>query len=224
MQKFKKNCILLENLTEKEMSLFEKKIKLKNFRNKETIIRENNTNEYLYIIEDGVVKVDTFKNNKKQTLSFLKEGDFFGEIAIFTKASASANVVSVTSSNIYMINKNDLDILMIRIPKLALNMINYLAIRVKNADLVIYDYAFKMLEARVASKLLGLVHMFKGKDKDKTFINLPITHQDLADYVGTSRETVTKILSKLKEIKAIDIETKKIIILDEKKLELWMGE
>jgi CRP/FNR family transcriptional regulator len=221
MHKLKNICPLFIGLNKNELSLVESKMVLRDFRSKEIILRESNENSQLFIIRSGVVRVDTYSNNKRQTLSFLKEGDFFGEIAVFTGVLVSANVVSVVNSEIFTLKKEDLDELIKKIPALAQNIISYLALRVKKADKVIYDYAFKMLESRVASKLLHLMAMFQGKDSEKTFINLPITHQDLADYVGTSRETVTKILAKFRDRGIIDIKTKKITILDEKRLESW---
>jgi CRP/FNR family transcriptional regulator len=221
MNKLKNSCPLFKNLSDKDLKTIEEKLVLRNFRNKENILREGNDNANLFIIRTGVVRVDTYSNNKRQTLSFLKEGDFFGEIAVFTGDITSANVVSVVNSEIYTLKKEDLEELVTEIPGLAKNFIQYLAIRVRTADKVIYDYAFKMLESRVASKLLNLMMMFKGKDEEKTFINLPITHQDLADYVGTSRETVTKILAKFRDRGIIEVQTKKITILDEKRLESW---
>jgi CRP/FNR family transcriptional regulator, cyclic AMP receptor protein len=221
MKKFKNQCILFNNLSDKEIKIVTDKLVLREFRSKEPILREGNENDNIFVINEGVVRVDTYSNNRRQTLSFLKEGDFFGEIAIFTNNKISANVISIIKSEIYTLRKNDLNNLISQIPQLAYNIIEYLANRVKSADNVIYDYAFKMLEARVASKLIILMHMFKGTEKNKPFINLPITHQDLADFVGTSRETVTKILAKFKEGELIDVQTKKIIILNEERLEAW---
>ena len=225
MEDLRNICALFQSLTDDEIKQVEEKMVLRDFRNKEYILREGNENYNIFIIKEGVVRVDTFNNNnRRQTLSFLKEGDFFGEIAIFTSADVSANVVSVVNSKIFTLKKDDIDELIIKIPQLARNIIYYLADRVRKADQVIYDYAFKMLESRVASKLIGLMHMFKGNDDNATYIDLPITHQDLADFVGTSRETVTKILAKFKDRGLIEIQTKKIIILDEKRLEAWGGE
>ncbi len=224
MDKLKDDCLLLKNISSSDIKLIEENFVLRKFRKKEIILREGNENNYLFIVKAGVVRVDAYSNNKRQTLSFLKEGDFFGEIALFTDSSTSANVVSVINSEIYTLKKEDLNNLIEQIPQLSKNIIKYLSNRVRSADKVIFDYAFKMLEARVASKLLGLMEMFKGKDKNNFFINLPITHQDLADYVGTSRETITKILSKFKDIGAIDIQTKKIEIIDKVKLESFIGE
>jgi CRP/FNR family transcriptional regulator len=221
MNKLKSICPLFINISDKDLKKIEEKLFLRNFRNKEVILREGNENNNIYIIRSGVVRVDTYSNNKKQTLSFLKEGDFFGEITVFTGGEISANVMSMVNSEVYTLKKDDLEKLLIDIPQLSLNIIQYLAIRVRTADKVIYDYAFKMLESRVASKLLGLMAMFKGKDAAKNFINLPITHQDLADYVGTSRETVTKILAKFRDRGILEIQTKKITILDEKRLTTW---
>lgn len=221
MNKLKSTCPLFDKLDNKDLEQIESKLVLRNFRAKENILREGNENSNLYIIRAGVVRVDTYSNNKRQTLSFLKEGDFFGEIAVFTNSDVSANVVSIVNSEVYTLKGDELIELMKHIPQLSRNIVEYLAIRVKTADKVIYDYAFKMLESRVASKLLNLMHMFKGKDENKSFINLPITHQDLADYVGTSRETVTKILAKFRDRGIIEVQTKRITILDEKRLESW---
>jgi CRP-like cAMP-binding protein len=222
MEKLKTHCSIFDKLTESEKTKVEEKMILRHFRNKEYILREGNKNENIFIIHNGVVRVDTYNQySKRQTLSFLKEGDFFGEIAVFTGELISANVISVVKSDICTIRKEDMENLIKEIPQLANNIIIYLAERVRSADKVIYDYAFKMLEARVASKLISLMHMFKGEEKNNSFINLPITHQDLADFVGTSRETVTKILAKFKDHNFIDIQTKKISILNEESLRSW---
>lgn len=218
-------CSLFTDLSDADIQLVEAKMNLRDFRNKEYVLREGNDNNNIYIIKSGVVRVDTFNSsNRRQTLSFLKEGDFFGEIAVFTGSPVSANVVSVVASQIYILKKADIDELILQIPQLARNIIYYLANRVKHTDGVIYDYAFKMLEARVASKLINLMHMFKGQEGSTSYIDLPITHQDLADFVGTSRETVTKILAKFKDRNLIEIQTKKILILDEQRLEAWGAE
>ncbi|PCI25466.1 hypothetical protein COB57_01975 [Candidatus Peregrinibacteria bacterium] len=221
MQKLLKICPLFKELSADSLKIIEEKMVLRTFRPKEYILREGSENNNLFIIHTGIVRVDTFSNNRRQTLSFLKEGDFFGEIAVFTSGNTSASVISVIQSDIYTIKKEDFHELIDQNPRLGKNIIEYLATRVRNADKVIYDYAFKMLESRVASKLIVLMHMFKGKENDNIFINLPITHQDLADYVGTSRETVTKILAKFKDRAIIDVQTKKITILDEQRLAAW---
>ena len=223
--KFHNDCFLFKGLSADEAQKIMERLISRDFRSKEHILREGNENSNLFLIESGVVRVDSYNNNnKRQTLSFLKEGDFFGEMAVFTDEKISANVVSVVNSKIYTLKKEDLYELMKALPQLSQNIIFYLANRVKSADKLIYDYAFKMLESRVASKLIGLMNMFRGKDQETSFINLPITHQDLADYVGTSRETVTKILAKFKEKGLIEVQTKRITILDEERLENWVGD
>lgn len=221
MKKLIQICQLFQGISEKDLEKIEESLILHQFRIKEHILREGNDNNNLYIIRTGVVRVDTYYNHKKRTLCFLKEGDFFGEIAVFTGRVVSANVVSTINSEIFILKKEALYNLIIEIPKLAENIIHYLGNRVRSADQIICDYAFKMLEARIASKLINLMHMFRGKDEKNVFINLPITHQDIADFVGTSRETVTKILSKFKDKGLIDIKTKKITIIDEQRLETW---
>ncbi|HPO05598.1 MAG TPA: Crp/Fnr family transcriptional regulator [Candidatus Gracilibacteria bacterium] len=221
MSDFIQNCFLFQNLNTAEAKRLMDILVLREFRPKEFILRAGGENNYMFIILEGVIKIDTHANSRRQTLSFLKEGDVFGEITMFTDSMVSANVVSVVKSKIYTLHRDNLYTLVKEIPQLALNIIAYLANRVKGADRVIYDYAFKMLEARVSSKILSLMKMFKGEEDNKKFINLPVTHQDLADFVGTSRETITKILTKFKDHKLIDVQTKKIIILDEKGLAEW---
>ncbi len=206
-------------LTSVETKLIESKIISKKYRAKEKIIREGDDNMNLYIVEYWVVRIDITNNGKKQILAFLWKSDIFWEISLFNNMAASADAVSITPSEIKLISKEDFEELMKKIPLLKDNIIIYLSNRIIESNQVIFDYAFKMLEARIASKILQLIKMFKGIDWDKEFINLPLTHQDFADYVWTSRETVTKILTKFKDRWAISVNTKKITIIDEEKLE-----
>ncbi len=217
MNKLTSNDIF-NNLSEQDLKLIESKISVKQYRAKEQILRQWDNNINLYIIEHGVVRVDISHQWRKQILAFLAETDVFWELSVFTWEQTSANIMSITPSEIKIISKIDFDELVEKIPNLKQNIILYLSNRIKEANKVIYDYAFKMLEARIASKLLKLVKMFKGLDWESDFIDLPLTHQDLADYVGTSRETVTKILTKFKDRGAISVRTKKITITDEEKL------
>ena len=209
---------IFQNLSQKEVKLIESKILFKKFRAKEQIIREWDNNLNMYIIEHWVVRIEISNDWKKQILAFLWESNLFWEISVFTWKSASANVISITPSEVKIISKEDFDKLVEQIPALKQNIINYLCNRITKSNQVVFDYAFKMLEARIAAKIIQLVAMFRGLDGNNDFINLPLTHQDIADYVGTSRETVTKILTKFKQRGAISVKTKKITITDIEKL------
>ena len=95
--------------------------------------------------------------------------------------------------------------------------------RLKEAEDRIEDLVFRDVPGRIASVLLKLSEQF-GKDSPAgTQISFKITHQELADMVGTTRETATVILNELKEDEILKIEDKYITIIDEKALKEWAG-
>ena len=93
--------------------------------------------------------------------------------------------------------------------------------RIRQVNEQVQDLAFKDVHGRVASTLFNLLKTEKdtSKDPNKEMLNsLKMTHQDLANMVGSSRETVTRALNRLQDEGVISISHQQISILDTEKL------
>ena len=86
----------------------------------------------------------------------------------------------------------------------------------------IKNFTFHGQPGRLAKTLLSLFEKFPGKKKKESFIDVKLTHQDLADMLGIARESVTKMVSNMKKDGAIDIRDHYVYILDKDKLQSWV--
>ena len=113
---------------------------------------------------------------------------------------------ALEDSVLCLIRRDDLERLLLDKPKVALRILEVLGKRLSEAEKKLEDMAFRSVAARLASLLLRL-----SRDDEGTIDGL--SHQELAEMIGTYRETVTQTLSQFKASKLVDIQRKSIRIL-----------
>ena len=215
-------CHLFGSLTPAELTRLEGTIHLHRYEPGSHILTQGAVGSGLCILIDGVARVTVHSTRgHTSTLTYLSPGDACGELSIFTDGLCTADVVAVTPATVVSIPVGALDQLIAASPAFTKGIITSLAQRIRDTDKLLYDITFCNLEGRVAAKLLTLADKFGEKTPEGTRINLPITHAELADYIGTSRETVTKILSIFKKENSIGA-TRELIITDAQKLAAWV--
>lgn len=214
------SCRLFFGLTDGELQDIEKKLVKRTFYKKEVIFRPNTVNKSLYILVKGIVKREAHFEGKNYTLNFLKAGDFFGEVGLFTGGKTDLSTSCLTDCEIYQMKQQDLEALLATSYMFTFNLLQFFAQEIKDNRSTVQFLAFKSVKQRIVEKLLYLSKIFKSVDEgNNTFIDLPISQKEFAYFVGSSREHVVKILNELKADKLIEISTKKITILDQERLE-----
>lgn len=195
------------------------------FRQHHYIFHEGTDGHTLYVILDGHVKIEHSdpRSGRRNTLAILSPGDCFGEIAIVSDINRTAAARAVTPCVLLIIEENDFLDLITTYPLVAKNMMKAMAAKLFHADQLIESLIFKNLEARLAGKILELADKF-GQEQDGGAIEIGIalSHFDLAELVGTNRETITRILGVLKADGGIALERKKIIVMNRRKLQAWV--
>lgn len=143
---------------------------------------------YLYIVHIGRVKIyQLFESGKEQILRILETGEFFGELALFTEKQMESYVQALEETNICMIHRDDMQKLMVNKPTIAVKILEQFSQRLDAADKLIGELSRKDVEARIAGYLLELAAKVKS-----TSIILPMTKKDLASFLGTSQETISR--------------------------------
>lgn len=173
---------------------------------------------WVYFIEDWIVKISVKNETKNYTIAFLKWWDFFWEMSSILWFQPTADIHALEDSKIFFISSEDFNKLLEEMPRLWISLSKYLANRSQFLSWVIYDHVFKTLEARVASNLVSMIDEFWEEKDWKYFLKIKITHQDLADFIWTNRETVTKTLNVFKSRWILDFIDRKIVILNFEKL------
>jgi CRP/FNR family transcriptional regulator len=211
-----KSSKIFAKLTDKKLAVIAKKITIKDCDPEESILKMKQNSSAFFIILHGAAKIYiTDRNDHKKVLAILKAGDFFGEISLFTGSECTAFVETFGHTKLAIINKEDMVDFISKYPEISYEIIQSLCMRIIDTDKLVEDITFKNLVGRLAAKLLDLADKF-GKETEKGImvIDMDLTHQSLAEMVGTNRETVTKIITFFKEDDAISFEDKRLKILN----------
>lgn len=220
---FLKKVPLFMNISNKQINDIYKNIIERKYPKGSYLFFENEEGNTLYIVVSGLIKI--YKSDisgRIKTLAYLKEGDFFGEMAMLDEEKRSASACVLEDSLVLILNRSDFQREILNNPEIALRLMKALSERLRNADKQIEDLTFRNLPGRVASTLLDLSKKYGIKAQEGTKINLKLTHQELADMIGTAREVVTSILSDFKKAGCIILDRKYIIIINDKELKSWI--
>jgi CRP/FNR family transcriptional regulator/CRP/FNR family cyclic AMP-dependent transcriptional regulator len=192
----------------------------KTFSAGETIVHEDDDEgQTFFVIVSGRVHVAVITSEGKSAiLATLKPGDFFGEMTMLDGEPRSASVIaSEKCSLLILYRKMFLDILQ-RYPKITIQILVEMSKRLRRANKHINTLSLMSVYGRVADVLLGLAKDQGQRVREMIIIPNRPTHQVIADMAGTSRETVSRILSQLQRKHYIVIDGKKMVILNEEKL------
>ena len=167
------------------------------FPKNKTIVEEGAPGDYMYIIVEGRVKVTKLSGDgREKILELLDVGDFFGEMSLFDEAPRSASVKGLSRVRILALARNDFLRLLARSPDLALSVIQELTRRLRQVDEQASSLSFQRVKERTMGLLVRLAREEPGREGR---LRTPVlTHQQIADMIGTSRETVTRAIKGLK--------------------------
>jgi CRP/FNR family transcriptional regulator len=184
------------------------------------IFFEGDPGEGFHFVISGKVKIVRGSDDgREHTIKILQPGDVFAEVLLFTALPYPATAVAAENSRVGMIKNSDLEKLILTNSQLALQLIKTLSQRLLYAQRKIKDLALNDVMSRTAETLAGLARDHgQRNDKGHIVILLDMSRQELANLVGTTRETVTRSLSSLKRDRLIDFDGRRITILDPDKL------
>jgi CRP/FNR family cyclic AMP-dependent transcriptional regulator len=202
---------IFTDLEKTELEALEKQAVTRTFPKNSVIINEGDASDALFVVNTGRVKVFlSDEEGKEIVLNTHGPGEYFGEIAMLDEAPRSASVITLEKSSINIISKADFEDCLCRHPRMALSVIRGLAARLRKSTENVRSLALLDVYGRVARLLLELAE----DDNGRLTIRDKLTHQDIADRVGSSREMISRILKDLKLGGYIEIEDRHITIAE----------
>jgi CRP/FNR family transcriptional regulator, cyclic AMP receptor protein len=164
--------------------------------------------EVLFLLKKGRVQLYRISpDGKKLILGTLEAGSVFGEMSLIGQRMYNTFAEALESCLICVMSRADLERLAMDKPKVAVRMLDTVGRRLMEAEARLEDMAFKTAPARLASLFVRYYDAY-GELMEG------VTHQELADNVGTYRETTTQILNDFKRRGLIDTGRKRIVLLD----------
>jgi CRP/FNR family transcriptional regulator/CRP/FNR family cyclic AMP-dependent transcriptional regulator len=211
---------LFQGLSPKEYVALCKAMVHKRFSANETVVYEDDDqSQTFFIIISGKLHVTVLTPEGKQTiLATLQRGDFFGEMSILDGEPRSASVIAAQECELFMLYRKQLLEILEQYPKITLQMLITMSRRLRKSNRHINTLSMMSVYGRIADVILQLAREHGERMGDIIIIQNPPTHKVMAEMAGTSRETVSRILSQLRKKHFISTDKKRLVILNEEKL------
>lgn len=184
-----------------------------------TIYRRGEPGISLMLVLSGRIKIcNVSPKGHEVVLNFLRAGDLGGEIAVLDGKERTADAVALEETRALVIMARDLLPVMIAHPKALLEITKTLCEKLRAASAIVEDASLEM-RARAARGLLRLAQRH-GKTTSKAIhLDVALSQQDLGNYLGISRENVSREFSRLKLANVIRLEEGHIVITDREGLQ-----
>lgn len=211
---------IFSGLDKEELEVLSKYEVEKSYQKGETIFLEGDPGSAVYYIKKGKIKLyKTSLEGREVTLNILGPGSIFAEVTMFSGLDYPATAMVLEEALVGMIRNQDLQKIVQENGNIALSLIKELNRRLYYAQMKIKDMALHDVNGRVAKVLLDLAYRYGKKTPQGIQIDLKMTKTEIANIVGTSRETVSRSLSQLKNDQVIDMKGKFVFIKSLESLE-----
>jgi CRP/FNR family transcriptional regulator len=213
---------IFSSLSDAELDQISPLVIQRRLKKNTVVFHEGDPASAFYVVKQGRVKVyKGSRDGREQVLSIMGDGQIFGDVPAFDGGPYPATAATMTDSEIYLVKVQDFNELVRRHPEIALKVIQVLGARLRQALELIRDLSFKQVPHRLAGLLIKLGQEYGQESDTGLLISLSLSRQDLADIVGTSRETITRELKKMERAGLIRIDRRLITITDSGKLAAW---
>jgi len=187
---------LLSELTDEEILRVKADLRIRQYAKREVVLHKGGSGDGLLFLLSGQLQVvDITEDGRAVGQRMLSPGDFFGEIALINNSTRSASVVATTEVLVAFLPAATAMHLFSHVPSVAKQMLKHLAQKIQR------DSEFRSLLSinNTSRRIYTYLVLMQKKNDDGTVVeNLP-THQDIANMINTSRETVTRALLALSQ-------------------------
>jgi len=194
---------------------------LQRFRKHESIIREGDTFDKIYYLKSGFVRLYTLtKSGKEISFHIYSPGDIFPSFLTFAKSNSTHYFEAVSPiTEVYSAPKKKFDTFAKNTPgvlsDLTLRAGKIMDMALKHFENIISESSYN----NVRSTLVYLCSIYQPYFKDKSICEIPCSHQEIASWINTTRETVTRQIQKLAEKHLIEATHRHVIIKNIRSLE-----
>lgn len=189
---------LFAELDDRELAAIAAVAKPRRYAKDDVVFHADETGEVFYLIREGRVKVSmTSPEGKEIILSTMGPGDFFGEMSLIDNEPRSATVIATETLDLVTIWRTDFLQILSENFSITRKLLAELSRRLRNASNRIESLATMDVYGRLARYFLDLAAQ-QGKILDNGYVSVVRpTHQSIANTIGTSRETVSRLIHDL---------------------------
>jgi CRP-like cAMP-binding protein len=209
---------IFKHLTLEETDKLNYEKDFRHYKRGDILYQEGNRISGFYCINSGIIKVfKTGFDGKEQIIRFAKKGDIIAYRSVLSNELACTSAKVIEDCQVCFIPSEILISFIKTNPAYALELVKLACHELGEANSFITDIAQKTVRERLAEIILLLVNDF-GLD-EQNYLNISLTREELANIVGTATESVIRLLSEFKSDKLVELNGRRIKVLNRKALE-----
>ena len=187
----------------------------KTFEKGEYLCHEGDKLAILFIVNNGKVKISKFsKEGKEQILNIVSDGGIFGEYHLFNDSEPyNFSAIALSKTLICTLTKHDMDYLLKKHIDISMKILMELSKKLIRTENLAQSLSTINTDSKVAYVLLELVEKYGVKSNFSVKLEIPITREEMANYAGLSRETMSRKLTSLESEGVIKTVGNKIILI-----------
>ncbi len=212
---------LFAALPQEQLAALAQSLDRRVYRKGQTILREGDPGESLFVIISGQVRIYTLSpDGHELSVWICSKGDFFGEMALLTNQPRSASVEAMRRTEVLVLYRQAFRDHLLSNPQAAIHIIETLTERLRRTTESFEELFSLNVNQRIARKLLELAARYGAKQADgRVLIDLDLSQEAIASLVGTTRESANRALSALREQGIVEIERVHILLAQPQELE-----
>ncbi|MCC6543245.1 MAG: Crp/Fnr family transcriptional regulator [Nitrospirae bacterium] len=190
-----KRMELFSSLSTEDLLHVGDKIFVKQYKKNDTILFKGDTNNNIYIIFDGEVKVSQSTEDGKEVILFIHQsGEIFGETSWGGRGNNPSLIAATKDTLCAVISMNELYSIMLNNNDILERLINILSSRLCQSWELIQMLNSNHAPHRIKTLLIMLAKRYEKNAREETILNIRLTHQSIANMTGLTRETVTRVI------------------------------
>jgi len=205
---------LFKEMNPEDMGKLDRMTRMKSVRKKTPIFFPGDPSQQVYLLKEGRVKISRISEEGREvTLALLEPGEIFGELEVLGDSPRDTLAEALDDSQICVVSK-DLFLEMVRSkPEFSFRLTKLMGARMQKIERRVEDLVFKDVPSRLAHLLLDLAENHGRKTPEGILIQIKITHQEIANLIGSIRETVSAILGEFKREGWISFEGRQMTLI-----------
>ena len=210
---------LLSSVSQPELQLLAARTVRKLYHSGELLFSEGDPCNGLHIIATGRVRIfKTSINGREQVLAVNVPGESVAELPVFDGGPFPASGVAIEDTEIAFISRRDFQSYCMDHPEVSLKVLVVVGSRLRRLVGIIEELSFTTIRQRLIAALVKLAESDGRKTARGIEFQLPASHQELANQLGTVRELISRNLMRLQAEGLLEVEARQIVVKDIKGL------
>ncbi len=219
-----KHIRLFDGISPSEMQEMEKITRMEEVKKRQPFYLPGDPSSNVYLLKRGRVKLaNTAASGKEVTFDILEPGEVFGELEVLEGLPRETAAEALDDAMICVIRREDFDRYLAMHPNITVKLTKLIGLRLRRIQSRIEDLVFRDVPARLAHLLLELSKSDGAQEPRGIRIKAKLTHQEMANLIGCSRETVSATLGQFRDEGLLQLDGRTMTILDLKGLSRLLG-